>query len=361
MGCVNGKDRNEQEEEEYNRNKTLKKTMKTQQKEDQKQVKIILLGAGDSGKSTFCKQMKVNYKNGFSHTELLYYQGVLRSNCLLSMQRAIDEIKELGKLPEKLKNVAACIEEAKDLTEEVAENVIKAWESKEISNFIAKELYRLQIPSCAPYYFDNAVRFSKENYKPSDDDILRAKLRTTGITETKFLVCEIEFIMVDVGGQRAERRKWLHCFDGVQAVIFLAALDEYNMTLQEDNETNRLEESLKLFSDITGSQWFGNKSLILFLNKSDIFHDKIKKYPLDKIEAFKADLGDLGDPSDEEEYFKKSVAYISSKYENVYKESGRSKLYPFITNALDTTGCKKVFDAIRDTVISSSLTYAGFS
>lgn len=77
-----------------------------------------------------------------------------------------------------------------------------------------------------------------------------AKLRTTGIVETTFSMSSINFTLVDVGGQRCERRKWLHCFDSVTAVIYLAALDEYNMTLEEDNSTNRLEESLRLFTDV---------------------------------------------------------------------------------------------------------------
>jgi len=60
----------------------------------------------------------------------------------------------------------------------------------------------------------------------------------------------------------------------VKCVIYLAALDEYNMTLQEDNVTNRLEESLKLFGEVLSSKWFDGKSIILFLNKTDLFKEK---------------------------------------------------------------------------------------
>ena len=41
--------------------------------------------------------------------------------------------------------------------------------------------------------------------------------------------------MVDVGGQRSERRKWIHCFDKVQAIIFLVAVSEYDQVLAEDD------------------------------------------------------------------------------------------------------------------------------
>ena len=43
--------------------------------------------------------------------------------------------------------------------------------------------------------------------------------------------------MVDVGGQRSERRKWIHCFENVTSIIFLVALSEYDQILYEsDNE-----------------------------------------------------------------------------------------------------------------------------
>lgn len=75
-------------------------------------------------------------------------------------------------------------------------------------------------------YIRNAARFVAENFEPTNEDILRARMRTSGIIETKFDLEGLEFTIVDVGGQRTERRKWLHCFDNVTAVIYLAALDE---------------------------------------------------------------------------------------------------------------------------------------
>lgn len=92
----------------------------------------------------------------------------------------------------------------------------------------------------------------------------------------------MEFRLVDVGGQRSERRKWLHCFEGVSFAIYLAALDEYDMTLEEDSKTNRLEESLRLFSQVTGSQFFEGTTWILFLNKFDLFQEKLRRLPLPK-------------------------------------------------------------------------------
>lgn len=80
--------------------------------------------------------------------------------------------------------------------------------------------------------------------------------------------------MVDVGGQRSERRKWIHCFENVTSIIFLAVLSEYDMLLFETSE-NRMEESKALFKTIITYPWFQNSSIILFMNKKDIYEEKI--------------------------------------------------------------------------------------
>ncbi len=82
--------------------------------------------------------------------------------------------------------------------------------------------------------------------------------------------------MIDVGGQRSERRKWIHFFQGVHAVLFIAAINEFNQTHYEDEQKNRLTESLELFRDICRNQYFAETAMILFLNKRDLFDEKIR-------------------------------------------------------------------------------------
>lgn len=51
-------------------------------------------------------------------------------------------------------------------------------------------------------------------------------MRTSGIVETRIDYDNQNFVITDVGGQRTERRKWIHCFEDVYAVVYLAAVDE---------------------------------------------------------------------------------------------------------------------------------------
>merc|ERR1719198_1256957 len=88
------------------------------------------------------------------------------------------------------------------------------------------------------------------------------------------------FNVIDVGGQRSERSKWIKCFDNVTAMLYIAALSGYDLGLYEDQERNRLHESVGLFNGLVKNKFFENTAIILFLNKTDLFEEKIKRHPL---------------------------------------------------------------------------------
>jgi len=108
----------------------------------------------------------------------------------------------------------------------------------------------------------------------------RCRVQTTGIHEHEFSIDNNIFRIVDVGGQRSERKKWIRCFEGVTCVVFVAAISTYDQVLFEDSETNRLHEALNLFEEVSNAEWFTKTSMILFLNKSDLYAKKIKKVPI---------------------------------------------------------------------------------
>jgi guanine nucleotide-binding protein subunit alpha len=139
-------------------------------------------------------------------------------------------------------------------------------------------------PKCNRYslfsYFDDVDRISLPNFVPNDQDVLRTRVKTSGITETKFLIGDLTYRMVDVGGQRSERKKWIHCFEDVTAIIFMVAISEYDQVLFEDETVNRISESLMLFKSVCEMDWFSKTSIILFMNKTDLFEKKLKSSPL---------------------------------------------------------------------------------
>lgn len=139
-------------------------------------------------------------------------------------------------------------------------------------------------------------RLREANYVPDTQDVLHSRRTTRGIQEETFNSKTGKLVIVDVGGQRGERRKWIHLFSGITAVIFVAGLSEYDQVVAEDGKTvpflfaisvpclgiqifvkNRLIEALDLFEEIVNHSAFANTVFILFLNKSDLFRAKLPK------------------------------------------------------------------------------------
>jgi len=182
------------------------------------------------------------------------------------------------------------------------------------------------------------------DYVPTEQDVLRSRAKTTGIIETEFDVDNIHFRMVDVGGQRSERKKWMHCFADVTCVIFCVALSEYDLKLIEDETTPRMHESLHVFKEICNSKWFVDTSMILFLNKRDLFGEKILKVDL------KVCFPEYKGGHD----YKKAVQFIQDKFVG-QNENASKVIYTHVTCATDTDNVSVVFKAVKDIVVRGFL------
>lgn len=113
------------------------------------------------------------------------------------------------------------------LTPDLADMIEKLWADPAIRKGFETRA-RFQLIDSAAYFFGKVKELCAPDYRPSDADILQTRVRSTGIYQFTFTMDEHKFLVVDVGGQRNERRKWIHCFEGVTAVIFVAAISEYD-------------------------------------------------------------------------------------------------------------------------------------
>lgn len=103
-------------------------------------------------------------------------------------------------------------------------------------------------------FFGEIKRITSADFVPNEHDVLRARTKTTGIVETRFEMGQLSIHLFDVGGQRSERKKWIHCFEAVTSIIFCVALSEYDQVLLEESGQNRMAESLVLFESVVNSR-----------------------------------------------------------------------------------------------------------
>ena len=123
--------------------------------------------------------------------------------------------------------------EANVMPRGVADDIRLLWRDAGVQAAV-RRAREFQLNDSAVYYFNAIDRMSLPTYVPTDQDILRSRVKTTGITETTFQVGELTYKLFDVGGQRSERKKWIHCFENVTALVFLVSLSEYDQMLYED-------------------------------------------------------------------------------------------------------------------------------
>lgn len=161
------------------------------------------------------------------------------------------------------------------------------------------------------------------------------------------------FQILDVGGQRNERRKWIHCFDNVTAIIFVAAINEYDQKLYEDSKTHRITEALNLFQEQLDNPLFEKTPIILFLNKIDLFKEKLRKKPLEEV--YTDFQGPFIDPSNakNKEAEKAAMEYMKDKFLSVAQ--GSRSIYTYFTTATDEENVTKVFNSTRDIVLQKAM------
>lgn len=305
-------------------------------------------GAGDSGKSTFLKQMTLLYNNQFSEMEAKKLSEAIRSTTIYNIRclcKAVEEPKDLAsdKAREYLSWVLA---QTDDSVEKWGRVTIHLWKDPHLKDLAAHRLLKLiPLDPNYEYFLDAAPRVFSEGYQPTNEDLLGVRMKTTGVHECLFNLPKegIELEFVDVGGQRSERRKWMNQFDSVHLVLYFSALDNYALQLSECTE-NRADDDLRLFTSLLvlvpkKIPW------IVFFTKVDLFpktleqvsfHDKYPEVPKEK--------------ATDKQY---CTEYIQSQFRSKWKE--KNPINFFTVCGLDRFQIADVWNTIKKDLLGKLL------
>ncbi|XP_034752694.1 guanine nucleotide-binding protein subunit alpha-11-like [Etheostoma cragini] len=326
--------------------KEIEKQLRRDKRVSRRELKLLLLGTGESGKSTFIKQMRIIHGSGYSEDDRKGFTRLVFQNIVTAIQSLIHAMATLRidyiddqniSHAQKLSQIAA--DQVSTLEAWQVDAIMRVWNDHGVQRCYDRRR-EFQLSDSAKYYLSDLDRISAQSYIPTLQDILRVRVPTTGIIEYPFDLSKVIFRMVDVGGQRSERRKWIHCFENVTSIIFLAALSEYDQVLYENEQDNRLRESVALFKTIISYSWFQESSIILFLNKTDLLEEKITHSHF--ATYFPAFTG----PKCDAESVKK---FIKQMYMDEHRGHPKS-FYSHYTCATDTGNIRVVFKAVEDTI-----------
>ncbi|KAI0093378.1 G-protein alpha subunit [Irpex rosettiformis] len=289
--------------------------------------------------------------------ELASAPPVMKEVCVRAGNGWKDVLMKLQKeQKDKLKgkgNAAGTTDELTTVLDGCREDIVGLWEDQAVKAVLRRHGVRMQ--DMPGFFLNDSARVATIAYDPTDDDIVRARLRTLGVEEHRFTMesgmswaSGSEWYIYDVGGSRSMRPHWIPYFDDVQAIIFLAPL-AFNLMLEEDSKVNRLEDSITLWREICGNVLLQGATLILFFNKMDILQAtlaagiRVAKY----VPSY----------SDQPNDVLHVVKYFRDKFRGYHKRLS-PKARPFYcheTSVIDTRATAVILVGVREGILRSHL------
>ncbi|KAJ3122584.1 hypothetical protein HK100_011909 [Physocladia obscura] len=370
-----------------------------------KEIKILLLGTAETGKSTVLKQLRIIHGTGFTENDIQIFRSAARKNIYDTIRILIDAMVQLtipyGFDPKVLdpkkfpsgkisngsrgsgddllaaasgigKNAPVALEASRiyqtsdaigtDEQVELTRSAVAKVKSFEVSDFktplphdltdVLKLLWadsgvrycfsrsnEFQIIDLS-YFMQDIDKFNSNEYIPTNQDILASRVMTSGVGETQVMIRGMVFRVFDVGGQRNERRKWIHVFDNVNAIFFLVDLSAFNQVTVEDSKINRIVESLTVFSYICNHPGFKKTAIVIFMNKMDLLKEKLDET---MVADYFPEFRGSNDVKEVSRFFADKITFFNKNPDR--------QLYFHYTQANDTSKMKVVLATVIESIL----------
>ncbi|KAI0065277.1 G-alpha-domain-containing protein [Artomyces pyxidatus] len=217
------------------------------------------------------------------------------------------------------------------------------------------EANKVRLREMSGFFLDDLDRVTSLRYVPSDDDILRARIKTLGVSEHRFTlkssnnVLGRDWLVYDVGGHRSLRAAWVPYFDDMNAIIFLAPISCFDQTLEEDEHVNRLEDSVLLWKNIVSNKLLAKTNMVLFLNKCDILKEKLAAGV--KFSRFITSYGNRANN------FDSTSTYLKRKFQATFVEHSPEPrpFFCHLTSVTDTKAMSHILINVSEFILRENL------
>ncbi|KAG2136532.1 guanine nucleotide binding protein, alpha subunit [Suillus bovinus] len=234
-----------------------------------------------------------------------------------------------------------------------AQAMLALWKDPSVKQRLREK--RIRVEEGSGFFLDEISRITALRYFPSDQDVLKARLKTTGVVEHSFSIPDSQrrfttWKIYDVGGARNQRHAWAPYFEDVNAIIFLAPISAFDQVLAEDPEVNRLEDSLQLWKSVVSNKLLAHVSIILFLNKVDLLQAKLKSGV--RLSHHMPRYGDR--PND----YENVSSYFYNKFGSFHQTFSSNKEREFkihLTSVTNTRQTATIIQNVRDIIVTVNL------
>ncbi|TFK98539.1 G-alpha-domain-containing protein [Pterulicium gracile] len=213
---------------------------------------------------------------------------------------------------------------------------------------------KLRMEELAGFFLDSLERVTAPRYIPTDEDIMRARLKTVGVSENKFTLKASASVgrdwrVYDVGGQRSLVSAWVPYFDDMDAIIFLAPISCFDQVLEEDPGMAILLHSVLLWKAIVSNPLLKSTNLMLFLNKCDILDAKLRSGI--KLADYVTSYGERPNVFEEaSQYLRRKFAAILRDHSPVPRQ-----FYSHFTSVTDIKATMTILQNVQEIVLRENL------
>ncbi|XP_006461458.1 hypothetical protein AGABI2DRAFT_151207 [Agaricus bisporus var. bisporus H97] len=318
-----------------------------------REVKALLLGTGRSNTARFLKSMQLVHGGGYDDAERKGFRKDILSTTVKALQNILNpethEHLDLQPSNEARRTTILALPDKLDndiLSPETVDAMQNLCQDPAIQASLDDPQSTNLIGASSIHYLKSIDRITKEDYLPTDDDILNCQIKPSGIAEVSFKVDDLTYRIVHMGRQDGAWRKWLHCFEGVRAIVFLVGLDEYDQWTVTDGDgeqsVNCIHEALDVFDLICNSKWFEKTSIILFLDDKNLTK-KLSEHPL---ENFFPDYTGGKNTDAAREYMLKRFVSLDKQ------DSATRQIHANFTNSNDTKRVEHMLTTMQEILLN---------
>lgn len=316
---------------------------------DQEEIKILILGPGESGKSTYWRQLRNLYTGGLSIKEKKLLINPIRINIITDIITIVKAAENMAiPISSTLDFEVNLIKESEnelELSPELSDAIKKVWADPS-AKVVYDQIHSSQLSDHSAYFLDSVERISQDDYIPDNDDVIKCRIRTTGINNVKFNINGRKVLLVDVGGQKNERTKWQSVFQNVTAIIFVVSLADFDQCMFENAEERRTTDSLELFKSTISKGVFQEKPVFLILNKEDELRKKLQTVPGQFKTAYPNFEGDIKNVSG-------VIDFIEAQYFKMAPDRApNAQVTSFVTCAVDPSKLNDSFVLLSEKLIN---------
>ncbi|KAH6914227.1 guanine nucleotide binding protein, alpha subunit [Coprinopsis sp. MPI-PUGE-AT-0042] len=234
-----------------------------------------------------------------------------------------------------------------------------AWIWRDPATQFVLKSRQIQLEDSPGFFLNDLDRIFQTDYQPSDSDIVRARLRTTGVQEHHFQLdrgnhsSTTDWIIYDVAGSRTSRAAWIPYFKEITALLFLAPLSSFDETLAEDPTINCLEDTLMLWKTISSNKLLARVQIILFMNKTDLLKRKLESgvQVREHIPEFRDKAND----------YDTVTAWFKKLFKRLYyaNTTPNREFFAHFTSVVDTEATSQTLAAVQSAILRNDFVSTG--